>query len=374
MELIRGTHNLRAQHRGCVLTIGNFDGVHRGHQAVLKQVRAKAQALGVPAAVMTFEPQPQELFQPEKAPARLTNWREKYLALRDQGIDRHIVIEFNKKFASQPAREFIEKTLVEKLGVKFLVVGDDFRFGFKREGDFELLQKAGKELGFEVVDTRSYRQQEQRVSSTAIRQALDEGDFDNAEAMLGRPYQMRGKVVHGRKNGRTIGFPTANIPLKRLKSPLHGVFAVTVTLGTAEKSRCGRRHAANSRDERSEVANSRREAANSRAEGPNSRCEATNSLGEAEPSRTEGAKSRAEGTYEAVANLGTRPTLNGDEVQLEVHLFDFSGNLYGQHVTVTPVAKLRAEQRFASLEQLKQQIQKDAARAKQLLAQHSAES
>lgn len=319
MELIRGTHNLRAKHCGCVLTIGNFDGVHRGHQAVLQQVKAKAQALGVPSAVMTFEPQPQELFQPEKAPARLTNWREKYLALREQGIDRHIVIEFNKKFASQPAREFIEQILVEKLGVKFLVVGDDFRFGFKREGDFELLQKAGRELGFEVVDTRSYRQQEQRVSSTAIRQALDQGDFDNAEAMLGRPYQMQGKVVHGRKNGRTIGFPTANIPLKRLKSPLHGVFAVTVTLGTAENR-------------------------------------------------------RAQGTHQAVANLGTRPTLNGDEVQLEVHLFDFSGNLYGQQVTVTPVAKLRAEQRFASLEQLKQQIQKDAARAKQLLAEQTADN
>jgi len=347
MELIRGTHNLRAEHRGCVLTIGNFDGVHLGHQAVLRQVRAKAEALGVPSAVMTFEPQPQELFQPEQAPARLTNWREKYLALRDQDVDRHIVIEFNKKFASQPAREFIEKTLVEKLGVKFLVVGDDFRFGYKREGDFSLLQQAGKELGFEVVDTRSYRQQQQRVSSTAIRKALEEGDFKNAEAMLGRPYQMQGKVVHGRKNGRTIGFPTANIPLKRLKSPLHGVFAVTVTISRAEGTTyddtdVGRAFGAT----------------NSRDAGANNRCAATNT--------------RAEGTYHGVANLGTRPTLNGDEVQLEVHLFDFSGNLYGQRVTVTPVAKLRAEQRFASLEHLKQQIEKDAARAKQLLA-HEAE-
>ncbi|MAK71348.1 MAG: bifunctional riboflavin kinase/FMN adenylyltransferase [Idiomarinaceae bacterium] len=341
MELIRGTHNLRAKHRGCVLTIGNFDGVHLGHQAVLQQVCAKAKALGVPAAVMTFEPQPQELFQPEKAPARLTNWREKYLALRDQGVDRHIVIEFNKKFASQPAREFIEKTLVDKLGVKFLVVGDDFRFGFKREGDFELLTKAGKELGFEVVDTRSYRQQQQRVSSTAIRQALNEGDFENAEAMLGRPYQMQGKVVHGRKNGRTIGFPTANIPLKRLKSPLHGVFAVKVEVGTTVGLPC----------EQSEHLNPR-----------------------AEGSELHRAQRLNREAFEGVANLGTRPTLNGDEVQLEVHLFDFSGNLYGQHVTVTPVAKLRAEQRFASLDQLKQQIQKDAARAKQLLAQHTAES
>ncbi|OIM99551.1 riboflavin biosynthesis protein RibF [Idiomarina sp. MD25a] len=308
MELIRGIHNLRSEHHGCVLTIGNFDGVHLGHQAVLAQVKAKASALGVPAAVMTFEPQPQEIFQPEKAPARLTNWREKYLALRDEAIDRHVVIEFNRKFASQPPIEFIENVLVEKLGVKFLVVGDDFRFGYKREGDFALLQREGKRLGFEVVDTRSYRQQQQRVSSTAIRAALAEGDFERAESMLGRPYQMMGKVVHGRKNGRTIGFPTANIPLKRLKSPLHGVFAVKINVG------------------------------------------------------------RAEDTYHGVANLGTRPTLNGDEVQLEVHLFDFSGNLYGQHATVTPVAKLRSEQRFASLEHLKQQIEKDAARARVLLS------
>jgi riboflavin kinase / FMN adenylyltransferase len=317
MELIRGIHNLRSEHHGCVLTIGNFDGVHLGHQAVLAQVKAQARALGVAAAVMTFEPQPQEIFQPEKAPARLTNWREKYLALRDQQIDRHLVIEFNRKFASQPPIEFIENVLVEKLGVRFLVVGDDFRFGYKREGDFALLQREGKRLGFEVVDTRSYRQQQLRVSSTAIRAALAEGDFERAESMLGRPYQMMGKIVHGRKNGRTIGFPTANIPLKRLKSPLHGVFAVKINVGRA--------------------------------------------LGAT-------TNSRAEGTYHGVANLGTRPTLNGDEVQLEVHLFDFSGNLYGQHATVTPVAKLRSEQRFASLEHLKQQIEKDAARARALLS------
>lgn len=338
MELTRGTHNLRAKHfaeqGGCVLTIGNFDGVHLGHQAVLQQVRAKAEELGVPSAVMTFEPQPQELFQPEKSPARLTNWREKYLALRDQQVDHHFVIEFNKKFASQPPQEFIENTLVAKLGVKFLVVGDDFRFGYRREGDFDLLKQQGERLGFEVVDTRSYRQQQQRVSSTAIRNALQEGDFNQAEAMLGRPYQIQGKVVHGRKNGRTIGFPTANIPLKRLKSPLHGVFAVKVVL----------------------------------QQETNSRCEATKSRGEAVKSRTEGAKRRAEDTYQGVANLGTRPTLHGDEMQLEVHLFDFSGNLYGQTMTVTPVAKLRSEQRFASLDHLKQQIEKDAARAKQLLA------
>lgn len=317
MELIRGIHNLRSEHHGCVLTIGNFDGVHLGHQAVLAQVKAQARALGVAAAVMTFEPQPQEIFQPKKAPARLTNWREKYLALRDQQIDRHLVIEFNRKFASQPPIEFIENVLVEKLGVRFLVVGDDFRFGYKREGDFALLQREGKRLGFEVVDTRSYRQQQLRVSSTAIRAALAEGDFERAESMLGRPYQMMGKIVHGRKNGRTIGFPTANIPLKRLKSPLHGVFAVKINVGRA--------------------------------------------LGAT-------TNSRAEGTYHGVANLGTRPTLNGDEVQLEVHLFDFSGNLYGQHATVTPVAKLRSEQRFASLEHLKQQIEKDAARARALLS------
>lgn len=306
MQLIRGIHNIRPKHRGCVLTIGNFDGVHLGHQAVLAQVKAQALARGVPATVMTFEPQPQELFQPDKAPARLTNFREKHMALREQGIDRHIVIEFNRKFSNLPAREFIERVLVEMLGVQFLVVGDDFRFGHGREGDFAMLQRAGAELGFEVVDTQSYRQQQQRVSSTAIRQCLSDGDFTQAAAMLGRPYAFQGRVVHGEKKGRTIGFPTANIQLKRLHSPLQGVFAVQVQCND------GKMHA-------------------------------------------------------GVANIGRRPTLNGERVQLEVHLFDFIGDLYGQQLRVVPTHFIRAEQKFADFAQLQQQIAADAEKAKALL-------
>jgi riboflavin kinase/FMN adenylyltransferase len=307
MQLIRGIHNIRPQHRGCVLTIGNFDGVHLGHQAVLAQVKAQALARGVPATVMTFEPQPQELFQPDKAPARLTNFREKHMALRQQGIDRHIVIEFNRKFSNLPAREFIERVLVDMLGVQFLVVGDDFRFGHGREGDFAMLQRAGAELGFEVVDTQSYRQQQQRVSSTAIRQCLSDGDFTQAAAMLGRPYAFGGRVVHGEKKGRTIGFPTANIQLKRLRSPLQGVFAVQV------QTNDGKMHA-------------------------------------------------------GVANIGRRPTLNGERVQLEVHLFDFAGDLYGQQLRVVPTHFIRAEQKFANFAQLQQQIADDAEKAKAILA------
>ncbi|CUA83823.1 bifunctional riboflavin kinase/FAD synthetase [Pseudidiomarina woesei] len=312
MQLIRGIHNIRPEHRGCVLTIGNFDGVHLGHQAVLAQVKAQALARGVPATVMTFEPQPQELFQPEKAPARLTNFREKHMALRAQGIDRHIVIEFSRRFANLPAREFIERVLVDMLGVQFLVVGDDFRFGHGREGDFAMLQRAGAELGFDVVDTHSYRQQQQRVSSTAIRQALSAGEFGQAAAMLGRPYAFEGRVVHGEKKGRTIGFPTANIQLKRLHSPLQGVFAVQV------QTNDGKMHA-------------------------------------------------------GVANIGRRPTLNGERVQLEVHVFDFTGDLYGQQLTVVPTHFVRAEEKFADFAQLQQQIARDAEVARRLTpgsAQH----
>ena len=304
MQLIRGIHNIRPKHRGCVLTIGNFDGVHLGHQAVLAQVKTQALARGVPATVMTFEPQPQELFQPDKAPARLTNFREKHMALRAQGIDRHVVIEFNRKFANLPAREFIEKVLVEQLGVQFLVVGDDFRFGHGREGDFAMLQRAGAELGFDVVDTHSYRQQQQRVSSTAIRQALTAGDFTQAAAMLGRPYAFEGRVVHGEKKGRTIGFPTANIQLKRLHSPLQGVFAVTVETADGHK-RAG------------------------------------------------------------VANVGRRPTLNGERMQLEVHIFDYTGDLYGRQLKVIPTQFIRGEQKFADFAQLKQQIEADARLARE---------
>lgn len=301
MELIRGLHNIAPAHRHCVLTIGNFDGVHLGHQAVLQRVRARAQELQLPAVVMTFEPQPLEFFRPELAPARLTTWREKHALLAEQNIQRMLCTPFNAKFASQLPEDFVRDVLVAKLGVKLLVVGDDFRFGKDRAGDFKFLQQAGARYGFAVVDTQSYRQEAQRVSSTLIRDALAQGQFGLAKDMLGREFTLSGRVAHGAKKGRTIGFPTANVALKRLRSPLQGVFGV-----------------------QAEVAGKR---------------------------------------YQGVANIGRRPTVNGVGVQLETHLFNFSGDLYGQQMQVTPLHKIRDEIKFDSLEALQQQIKADVMQA-----------
>lgn len=298
MELIRGLHNLRDRHRGCVLTIGKFDGVHEGHKAVLKNVLEKARELDLPATVMVFEPQPEEVFTPDKAPARLSTLAEKYRLLKQQGVDRLLCVRFNKAFASQQADTFVQELLVNKLGVQFLVVGDDFRFGKGRQGDFTMLKEAGQESGFEVVSTQSFRVDDRRISSTAVRQALNDGAFDKAASMLGRPFSITGRVVHGEKNGRTIGFPTANVLLKRFRTPLKGVFAVTVNY-----RQC---------------------------------------------------------VWHGVANVGTRPTLNGEQVQLEVHIFNVNADLYGQTIEVTPRLKIRDEKKFDSFEALKQQIQNDA--------------
>lgn len=305
MELIRGLHNLRPRHRGCVLTIGKFDGVHKGHQAVLANVQQQARQLGLPATVMVFEPQPEEVFTPDKAPARLSTLAEKYRLLAAQHVDRLLCVRFNQAFASQQAQTFIEDLLVDRLGVRFLVVGDDFRFGQSRQGDFAMLTEAGQKHGFEVVSTQSFRVDDCRISSTAIREALDKGDFEKAETMLGRPYSIRGRVVHGEKKGRTIGFPTANVLLKRFRTPLKGVFAVKVAY--------------------------------------------------------------QDKMYHGVANVGSRPTLNGKQVQLEVHIFDFEHSVYGHTIEVFPCYKIRDEKKFASFEQLKTQIHNDAQVAQQVL-------
>ena len=305
MEFIRGLNNVKPQHSGCVLTIGKFDGVHLGHQAVLSNVLQKAKALGLPATVMVFEPQPEEVFTPDRAPARISPLREKYELLKQQGVDRLLAVRFNRAFASQSADTFVHDLLVDKLGVKFLVVGDDFRFGQGRKGDFAMLQAAGQKYGFEVVSTQSFMMHAHRISSTAVREALADSDFALGEEMLGRPFAVYGRVVHGEKKGRTIGFPTANVMLKRCRAPIHGVFAVHVAV--------------------------------------------------------DGTK------FNGVANIGTRPTLNGVRNQLEVHIFDMSADLYGKPMTVFPVAKIRDEQKFDSFEILKAQIQADAAKARLLL-------
>lgn len=309
MELIRGLNNLRPEHAGCVLTIGKFDGVHRGHQAVLANVIEKAREMGLPSTVMVFEPQPEEVFSPTTAPARLTTLREKYTLLRDLGVDRLLCVRFNREFASQSADTFVHDLLADRLDVKFLVVGDDFRFGRGRLGDFEMLKQAGEQYGFDVVSTHSFRMDDCRISSTAIRDALARGEFVKATEMLGRPFTVRGRVVHGDKKGRTIGFPTANVLLKRCQTPIHGVFAVTVNID-------GQR-------------------------------------------------------FNGVANVGSRPTVSGHRTQLEVHIFEFSGSLYGQTITVSPVQKLRDEIRFASFDALKEQIQNDAQQARALFSTNS---
>ncbi|MEJ1298342.1 MAG: bifunctional riboflavin kinase/FAD synthetase [Candidatus Sedimenticola sp. (ex Thyasira tokunagai)] len=305
MQVIRGLHNLRPRHRGCVATIGNFDGVHLGHQAVFAHLREKGVELGLPTTVITFEPQPLEFFAPDRAPARLTRMREKLQALKDSGIDRTVLLEFGQKLAAMPAPVFVQELLVEGLDIRYLFVGDDFRFGRGREGDIGLLRRVGDQHGFGVENMNTFAVGEERVSSTRIREALAQGDLEQAEHNLGRPYRICGRIAHGDARGRTIGFPTANVDLHRKVSPLRGVYAVEV-LGLEE------------------------------------------------------------GPLPGVANIGNRPTVEGDDrYLLEVHLFDFSRMIYGEHVQVEFRKKLRDEKRFDSFEQLRQQIEQDAEAARQ---------
>jgi len=220
MEFIRGIQNLKPRHHGCVATIGNFDGVHLGHQAVIRQVKAKAVQMQLPMVVITFEPQPQEFFRPEDVPARLTRLREKLEVLKTLSVDRVLCLRFNSELAGLTAEQFVQQILVDGLGIKYLVVGDDFKFGKGRTGDFNYLQSVAPQLGFEVSDTHSYLFQGSRISSTRIRSALEAGDLALAHLMLDRNYGMCGRVAHGDKRGRTIGFPTANIYLHRKSSPV----------------------------------------------------------------------------------------------------------------------------------------------------------
>lgn len=306
MELIRGQHNLRPRHYGCVATIGNFDGVHLGHQQILHQLTAPAAALGLPRLVITFEPQPQEFFS-SQVPARLTRLREKLLALAERGVDRVLCLEFNQRLAATPAPAFIEELLVRRLGVRYLLVGDDFRFGHRRQGDFRLLCQAGQQHGFQVARTHSFLVNGERASSTRIRQALAQGQLELAAALLGRPYAMCGRVAHGDRRGRQLGYPTANIHLHRRATPLAGVYAVML-------------HGA-----------------------------------DAAP-------------LPGVANVGRRPTVNGVREQLEAHLFDFDRDIYGRHVKVDFIHYLRPERRFESLSLLQQQLVRDECEARAFFA------
>ncbi|KGL52599.1 bifunctional riboflavin kinase/FAD synthetase [Pantoea ananatis] len=304
MKFIRGIHNLNAQHHGCVLTIGNFDGVHRGHQALMGRLLEEGRKRNLPVMVMVFEPQPLELFAGESAPARLTRLREKLKYLAEIGVDAVLCVRFDHRFAALSAQSFISELLVNKLGVNYLAVGDDFRFGAGRQGDFLLLQKAGAQYGFDVVSTETFCDGGKRISSTAVRQALAEDNLALAQSLLGHPFSISGRVVHGDALGRTLGFPTANLPLRRCVSPVKGVYAVEVH-GLVPQPLPG------------------------------------------------------------VANIGTRPTVKGLRQQLEVHLLDINMDLYGRHIDVVLKQKIRNEQRFASLDALKEQIAKDTVTARQ---------
>ncbi|MFZ2162971.1 MAG: bifunctional riboflavin kinase/FAD synthetase [Sideroxyarcus sp.] len=307
MQILRGLHSLDTH--AVAVTIGNFDGVHLGHQAMLNELRAAAQTRGLQTAVVIFEPHPREYFTPQQAPARLTSLREKLELFRTMGIDRVHVCRFNAQFAQRTATEFIE-ALDEKLHAKFVLIGDDFRFGSGRAGDFALVEKIGAARGFSVRSIQSVLHDGVRISSTAIREALAAGRKRLAREYLGRPYSISGRVVHGDATGRKLGYPTANIQMKHNLPPLKGVYVVLV-----------------------------------HAEGL--------------------------GVLQGVASLGVRPTLKHDaKAVLEVHLFEFAQQIYGKHLRVEFLQKLRDEQKFNGLDELTRQIALDVENAKKWFIEH----
>lgn len=311
MQLIRGFHDLakcNALNKGCVLSIGNFDGVHIGHQNILARLCDKSLELNLPSVVMIFEPQPREFFAKKNgnstacsAPARLMRLRDKLKYLGEAGVDFVLCVRFSKKFAQISADEFITELLVKQLKVRYLSVGDDFRFGAKRSGDFSTLRNAGLKYRFAVEESHTYRLNEARISSSSIREALQNNELALAAKLLGKPYVIHGRVAHGNKLGRTIGFPTANIMLNRLVTPIQGVFAVNVKT--------------------------------------------------------------KKGSHNGIANVGNRPTINGTKPLLEVHIFDFNASIYGETIEVIFLKKLRNEIKFPHFEELKIQIEKDRMQA-----------
>jgi riboflavin kinase/FMN adenylyltransferase len=299
MELIRGLHNLRPRHHGCVSTIGAFDGVHLGHQAVIRHLLEKSAELELPSLIIVFEPLPREYFSPLKAPARIMSFWEKCRALEALGVDRLLRIRFNEQFRGMSAQQFVDDIFVAGLGVRYVVLGDDFRFGAGRQGDIEFIRQEGLRYGFEAGSTPTFAVEGERVSSTRIREALENAEFSTAEDLLGRPYSISGRVIYGRQLGRTLGTPTANLELRRLRAPLSGVYVVEVSGGGLL---CA----------------------------------------------------------QGVANVGIRPTVDDSiKANLEVHLLDREVDLYGQHIEVTFRHKLREEKKFGSVEELQENIARD---------------
>jgi len=305
MEIIRGLHNLQPKHHGNVVTIGNFDGLHLGHQAIINQLKKRASQHQLPATLITFHPNPQDFFSGKNTTSTLTHFHDKIHLLQRYGIDRVVCVPFTKALAELSANDFIEQILVQRLQTKHLVIGDDFRFGKNRLGDFHLLQKYGQKSAFQVEKTTTYQIEDQRVSSSMVRQTLTEANLPKASALLGRPFYISGKICHGDKRGRTIGFPTANIRLKQQMAPTNGVYAVKIT--GLEKNQFG------------------------------------------------------------VANLGLRPTVDGHLYLLEIHLFDFKQDIYGQRIHIYFEHFIRPEQKFDGLTALVAQITQDTDTARNLL-------
>ena len=298
MRLIRGLHNLTTPLPGCVATIGNFDGLHLGHQHVINQLKAVGEIKDLPTAVMIFEPQPVEYFVPERAPRRLARFRDKLIHLGDIGIDYLICLNFNQQLAEMSAADFVSELLIKRMNVRHLVIGDDFRFGKGRSGDFDYLQQRGHEDNFEVENTHTLMIDGERVSSTRIRQCLAQNDLVTARQLLGKPYTLSGKVAHGKKLGQQLGFPTINLNMGPRPIAAQGIFAVLV----------------------------------------------------------KGLDNRV---LRGVASIGTRPTVNGVGTILEVFILNFSEQIYGRCVDIELLHKIRDEWKFDSLDALTAQIHKD---------------
>ena len=305
MKLIRGIHNLTScKLPSCILTIGNFDGVHKGHEAVIGQLKAQSKRLSLPTAVMIFEPQPVEFFSPQNAPPRLARLRDKIMALSQLDIDYLICLQFNQELAQMTPETFIDYILCDLCQVKQMVIGDDFRFGKQRQGDFALLQQQGKLKGFGVQQTETLESGDERISSTRIRILLAQGKLSEAQQLFSRPYSLSGKITHGKKLGRELGFPTININMAPHPMALHGIFAVWV-------------------------------------------------------------KGLDNHPLAGVASIGTRPTVNGTGTILEVYILNFSSQVYGRTVEIEFLDKIRNEERFDSLNALTVQINQDIQQATQ---------
>ena len=296
------------------LTIGNFDGVHLGHQAMLAELKRAAGRLGVPACVLTFEPHPREFFAPDKAPTRLTSLREKLELLADRGVERVHLCRFDYRFAQITAEDFIERVIARGLGARWLLAGDDFRFGARRAGDLVMLKQHAPRLGLEVSTMASVVHDGERVSSTAVRRALAAGELARAERLLGRAYSISGRVVRGDGLGRKLGFPTANVQMKHNRPPLGGIFAVWLHGAAAAPVR-------------------------------------------------------------GVASLGVRPTVKQQGAPvLEVHALDFEGDLYRRHVRVEFLAKFRDEEKYADLATLTRKIALDVENARAYFSRQDAKT